>query len=1524
MRSPLRVWLTVGPVALAAGGGALAIVLTSGHEENRVLVSIFGLLVGWAFVVAGLIARTRRPENATGILMLVVGFTFFVGALGDANNSVLFTIGVAFGAVFIGALVHLLLAYPSGRLQTQRERILVIGGYAAALLANAAPMLFDPTPADASCAECPENALLLTDNRTADRALTFVFEGLGFLILALAVVVLTRRWRGSSPAARRLLGPVLIAGGTTLGFFALTIVVFPISETAANLIGIGFVAGFIATPFVFLWGILRTRLTRLDVGTLLADSGETPTLVETQDALRDALRDPTAELVYRLDDPTGYFKVDSQRIRLEEVADDRAVTEIESTDGPIAAVMHDPALLEEPELLSRVCLALRLRLEKDRSVRALRISEYRSRALLDAIPDTMFRVARDGTVLDIHSHDPENVVMPPEEMIGTNLYDIPADVIARETMEERRVLVERAFETGEAQTQRYEINMPTGGHRFAETRIVPSGENEFVMIVRDVTEERLTASRSQALLEAIPDTMFRLTRDGVYLDYYTRTPEVLALPADVIIGSSIYDIPADRIAPEVIRERMALAERAFETGKVQTQEYEIRTPDGETMYSEARIVPSGDDEWVMMVRDVSDKRMMESRNRALLEALPDAVFRLTREGIYLDFRSPDGEKQGIDTQAYVGTSIRDALPPDVVERIMDAAERAFDTREVQSVEGELEYEGRTVYTEARIVPSGEDEFVMIVRDVTDRVVQQRHIETQNEFLGAMGDATTGLLCNLHLDGRIGHDSVNLPLRELAGYEQYEVDGGYFWEVFVAPEDRADAERVVKEVAAGGDPGEQQSRWLTKDGREVVVAWTCRPMPRITGEEPNLLVSGSDVTERVRHEERIQRERDYFGALFDATPSFICVVDHEGMAHSVNESMIELTGYAEEDIAHRRFSEVFSAPEDAGVVDTVIAAAAAGDEPGEQETTWVTRDGRRVLVAWTCTPLPERETARRLVISGTDVTERNRREEEQAALRRVAVAVARERRPEDVFQTVTEEAGRLLGGDSAFMMRYDLEVDEAVVVGYWRREDAVQDDTIIGRRVTLEGGPTSIVRRTGTAARFTQDDPIHPGWRERLQASRTSSIVTSPVLVSGRVWGAVSVSIAEGSFAPGTEERISQFTSLVSTALANAEAREELLASLRVRKQREDEQAALRRVAVAIASEHRPEDVFKTVTEEVGRVLGANRAHILRYDPQTEDAQIVGVWQDDDAEQNLLGRRIAVDQGPYRTIRELGRPIRYEIDSADVPPVLRARLLAEGVTSVVVAPIMVSGDLWGAVSISVSEGSLAAETEELIGPFTSLVATALANAEARAELLASRARIVEAGDAERRRLERNLHDGAQQRLVSLSLSLRLAQARLKSDVHAADEILSGASIELALALEELRELARGIHPAVLTDRGLGPALESLADRTPLPIVFDELPEERLPTPIEAAAFYVVSEALANVTKYAEASSVNVRVAQENGYAVVEVADNGVGGADPSGGSGLRGLSDRVAALEGRLAIVSPPGAGTRIRAEIPFG
>jgi signal transduction histidine kinase len=246
----------------------------------------------------------------------------------------------------------------------------------------------------------------------------------------------------------------------------------------------------------------------------------------------------------------------------------------------------------------------------------------------------------------------------------------------------------------------------------------------------------------------------------------------------------------------------------------------------------------------------------------------------------------------------------------------------------------------------------------------------------------------------------------------------------------------------------------------------------------------------------------------------------------------------------------------------------------------------------------------------------------------------------------------------------------------------------------------------------------------------------------------------------------------------------------------------------------------------------------------------------------------------------------------------------------------------------AVGAIVHERALC-DDPELVGSVAAAAGLSIENerlqAQLRArveELRASRARIVEAGTAERRRLERNLHDGAQQRLVALSLTMRLAQSKLRNDPDKAETLLTGAQEELARALEELRELARGIHPAVLSDRGLEPALEALAGRSPVPVELAGIPRERLPPAVEAAAYFVVAEALTNVVKYANASQARVQVSRSNGHAIVEVADDGCGGADPDRGSGLRGLADRISALDGTLELRSPEGAGTLLRAEIP--
>jgi signal transduction histidine kinase len=204
-----------------------------------------------------------------------------------------------------------------------------------------------------------------------------------------------------------------------------------------------------------------------------------------------------------------------------------------------------------------------------------------------------------------------------------------------------------------------------------------------------------------------------------------------------------------------------------------------------------------------------------------------------------------------------------------------------------------------------------------------------------------------------------------------------------------------------------------------------------------------------------------------------------------------------------------------------------------------------------------------------------------------------------------------------------------------------------------------------------------------------------------------------------------------------------------------------------------------------------------------------------------------------------------------------------------------------------------------------------------------EIRASSARIIAAADAARRKIERDLHDGAQQRLVSLALDVRVARARVEREPEAAGPLLDRLAEELAGATAELRELARGIHPAVLTDRGLAPAMEALAGRSPLPVELVEVPDGRLPAIVETTAYFTVSEALANVAKYAQASHASVRLSQEDAALVIEVADDGVGGAIASPGSGLSGLRDRLSACDGTLEVISPPGEGTRVRAVVPL-
>jgi signal transduction histidine kinase len=275
--------------------------------------------------------------------------------------------------------------------------------------------------------------------------------------------------------------------------------------------------------------------------------------------------------------------------------------------------------------------------------------------------------------------------------------------------------------------------------------------------------------------------------------------------------------------------------------------------------------------------------------------------------------------------------------------------------------------------------------------------------------------------------------------------------------------------------------------------------------------------------------------------------------------------------------------------------------------------------------------------------------------------------------------------------------------------------------------------------------------------------------------------------------------------------------------------------------------------------------------------------------------------------------------------ADASGPVGAAAREAGYRSVVGTPIVVEGSLWGAMTVSsTAEQPLPGDTERRLASFTELVATAIANAESRAQLTASRARIVTASDDARRRIEHNLHDGAQQRLVSIALELRLAESTLPSTLDEHRGTIDRISSEINEVLDDLREISRGIHPVILTQGGLGPAMRTLARRSAIPVELQTVVDERLPEPIEVAAYFVASEALANATKHAQASRIELSLAKSNSSLLLSIRDDGVGGADPTRGSGLVGLIDRVEAIGGTLDIKSAPGRGTSLVVALPLG
>jgi signal transduction histidine kinase len=533
--------------------------------------------------------------------------------------------------------------------------------------------------------------------------------------------------------------------------------------------------------------------------------------------------------------------------------------------------------------------------------------------------------------------------------------------------------------------------------------------------------------------------------------------------------------------------------------------------------------------------------------------------------------------------------------------------------------------------------------------------------------------------------------------------------------------------------------------------------------------------------------------------------------------------------------------------------------------------------------------------------------------ESAAIRRVALLVARAASPEEVFAAVAVEAGRLPGAGHVALSQYEPN-DKVRVVAAWSGTGAAIP---VGTRMILGGRNVhTLVFQTGRAARMDDYAAVSGAATEIARQFSIRAAVAVPVSAEGRLWGVMSVASTRGPLPAGTEARLAAFIDLAATAIANAQAHMEL-------RDYAGEQAALRRVAVLVARGASPDDVFAAIAAEAGKLLGADFTAMARYDPGG-GATFLAQWVRTGAAVPVpLGTRFSPGgRNVHTMVFQTCRPAR--IDNYIGATGTAAEASQDwGLRAVVGVPVSVGGQLWGVIGVGSRQEPLLANTEGRLADFADLASTAIVNAETQGALAESRARIVAAADQTRRRVERDLHDGAQQRLVSLTLHLREARAAAPAGAQELAARLDDAVTEVTGVLEELREIARGLHPAALSEGGLGPALGALARRSAVPVDLDVQVTGRLPETAEVAAYYAVAEAVTNTAKHARASVVKVEVAARDRVVHLRVSDDGRGGADFGRGSGLVGLKDRVEALGGRILLDSPPGSGTVLDVVLPL-
>jgi PAS domain S-box-containing protein len=669
-------------------------------------------------------------------------------------------------------------------------------------------------------------------------------------------------------------------------------------------------------------------------------------------------------------------------------------------------------------------------------------------------------------------------------------------------------------------------------------------------------------------------------------------------------------------------------------------------------------------------------------------------------------------------------------------------------------------------------------------------------------------------------------------------------------------------------------------------------------------------------------------QELLAAVLDTTAQPIWVVDPDDRIRYANRAAVDALGYdgVEQLVGRRSHGTLHQRHPDgsprAAAECPILLRRATGETVRIDEDWLVRRDGSMFPVSYVSAPIAMPE-GRGAVVAFTDIGERLRAErslreheaalaQERAALRRLTGVVTRGAELADVFAAIAREVAQVLGLTMVQIWRWEAD-GTGTVAGTWCARPqpypagsnwAFDDPEIAALVQPIRAGRGVRIQTFAEMGGATVDAVRQFGFR---------SAAGAPIIVAGEVWGMIAGTSDHESLPDHIEDRLAEFTELVATAISSSASREQL-------SRLADEQAALRRVATLVARQAPPAVVFGAVAEEVGGLLRVEDTTIFRYEDDWT-ATVVADRGERDVPLPIGSRMSLAGESATARVRRTGRPARVD-DFSNATGPLAEYTREAGIGSTVGSPIVVDGALWGAMIAATRSGEpMPRATESHMGAFTELVATAISNMQARSDLAASRARIVAATDAERRRVVRDLHDGAQQRLVHTLITMKMTRDALKKNPEKARPLLDEAVRQGEQAVAELRELAHGILPNVLTRGGLRAAVNALASRMPVPVE-NGVTVGRLPNPIEATAYFVVAEALTNVAKHAGAQHAAVIARIEDDTVRVEVRDDGVGGARPDG-SGFVGLADRLAVLDGRLRVECPADGGTHISAYIPL-